>query len=108
METKIENREFVFRGLSTPLETLVLPNETYTLDKVYEMVLSIQKNGLQNPIEINENNEIVDGVLRFLAYTFLDKTSIPTIKDINTNPIIVGHIIIKSFNIINYSLRSVA
>jgi hypothetical protein len=108
METKIEKREFVLRGLSTPLEALVLPNESYTLDKVYEMVLSIEKNGLQNPIEINENNEIVDGVLRFLAYAFLGETTIPTIKDINTNPIVVGRVTITSFNITNYSLRSVA
>jgi hypothetical protein len=108
METKRENREFVLGGVPTPLETLVLPNETYTLDKVYEMVLSIQKEGLQNPIEINENNEIVDGVLRFLAYSFLGENSIPTINDIKTNPIIVGRILITSFNNFNYSLRSVA
>jgi hypothetical protein len=108
METKREFREFVLRGVDTPLETLVLPNETYTFDEVHEMVLSIRKEGLQHPIEINENNEIVDGVLRFLAYTFLGKNTIPTIKDNDTTPIVVGRIMITSFNNFNYSLRSVA
>jgi len=108
METKLKTAFEFSRGEQLPLETLVLPNETYTIDKVYEMVLSIQKDGLQNPIEINENNEIVDGVLRFLAYSFLGENTIPTINDVKTNPIIVGRIVITSFNNFNYSLRSVA
>lgn len=56
----------------------------YSLDKLDELAEEIKVNGLQNPIKVTKDNEIVSGHRRFNAYKLLSETdeaynAIPTI-----------------------------
>jgi ParB-like chromosome segregation protein Spo0J len=102
METALKTTFEISRGVKVPLENLIFPKDLYTLREVMTLVSSIEETGLENPIEINENNEIMDGVLRALAFMMMGKNEIPVVCGTKSSPIITGKITIKSYNIIGY------
>jgi hypothetical protein len=102
MKTTFETSFESSRGTSLPLENLIFPKDVYTLSDVMKMAASILEVGIENPIEINEDKEIIDGVLRALAFMMMGKNEIPVVYGSKSSPIFAGKITIKSFNIRGY------
>jgi ParB-like chromosome segregation protein Spo0J len=54
------------------------------LDELEALKKSVAERGLLDPIVVNENNEVIEGHQRLLAWISLGKTEPPTIRKVNT------------------------
>jgi hypothetical protein len=60
------------------LNSIVLPNDrAITLIEINNLIEYIHSGGTISPIKIDNNNLVIDGVLRVLAYQYMGKTTIP-------------------------------
>lgn len=74
-----------------PIKDIIIKQERYRkeLGDIDTLADNISNLGLLQPIVINENNELVDGQRRMLAYQKLGKTEIPYFK-VNLEKIVLG------------------
>ena len=74
-----------------PIKDIIIKQERYRkeLGDIDTLADNISNLGLLQPIVINENNELVDGQRRMLAFQKLGKTEIPCFK-VNLEKIVLG------------------
>lgn len=66
------------QGDSISLNSIVLPNDReITIIEIYNLIEYIHNGGTISPIKIDNNNLVIDGVLRVLAYQYMGRTTIP-------------------------------
>ena len=74
-----------------PIKDIIIKQERYRkeFEDIDTLADNISNLGLLQPIVINENNELIDGQRRMLAYQKLGKTEIPYFK-VNLEKIVLG------------------